>query len=127
MYSGKYVFSQVLEFVSKHEFNKCVKRYKGDYHIHELDCRNHFVQLFFGQLTSLESLRSICLCLKAHKGKLYHLGIKKYVAHTTLSRANEQRDWRIFADFGNYLIRLVRPLYADSPVPGIDIDNEIFA
>lgn len=127
MYSGKYVFSQVLEFVSKYEFNKCVKRYKGDYHIHELDCRNHFVQLFFGQLTSLESLRSICLCLKAHKGKLYHLGIKKYVAHTTLSRANEQRDWRIFADFGNYLIRLVRPLYADSPVPGIDIDNEIFA
>lgn len=117
----------MLEFVSKYEFNKCVKRYKGDYHIHELDCRNHFVQLFFGQLTSLESLRSICLCLKAHKGKLYHLGIKKYVAHTTLSRANEQRDWRIFADFGNYLIRLVRPLYADSPVPGIDIDNEIFA
>lgn len=100
---------------------------RGDYHIHELDCWNHFVQLFFGQLTSLESLRSICLCLKAHKGKLYHLGIKKYVAHTTLSRANEQRDWRIFADFGNYLIRLVRPLYADSPVPGIDIDNEIFA
>lgn len=127
MYSGKYVFSQVLEFVSKYEFNKCVKRYKGDYHIHELDCRNRFVQLFFGQLTSLESLRSICLCLKAHKGKLYHLGIKKYVAHTTLSRANEQRDRRIFADFGNYLIRLVRPLYADPPVPGIDIDNEIFA
>jgi len=120
------VFAQVLEFVNKYEFNKSVKRYKGDYHIHELNCWNHFIRLLFGQMTSLESLRSICLCLKAHKGKLYHLGIK-YVDHTTLSRANEQRDWRIFADSGNYLIRLVRPLYADSRVAGIDIDNEIFA
>ncbi|MBP8967374.1 MAG: DUF4372 domain-containing protein [Paludibacteraceae bacterium] len=90
MYSGKYVFAQVLEFVNKYEFNKCVKRCKGDYHIHQLNCWNHFTQLLFGQMTSLESLRSICLCLKAHKGKLYHLGIKKYVDYTTFSRANEQ-------------------------------------
>jgi hypothetical protein len=55
------------------------------------------------------------------------LGIKKYVVHTTLSRANERRNWQIFADFGNYLIKLVRPLYADSPIPTIDLENEIFA
>ena len=85
---GKYVFSQVLDFVDKYEFNKC---------------------------------------LKPHKGKLYHLGIKQSVVVSTLSRANEKRDWRIFADFGNYLIRLVRPLYADYPIPKVDIDNEIFA
>jgi hypothetical protein len=86
-----------------------------------------FVQLFFGQLASLPSLRSISVCLEAHKHQLYHLGIKKQVDSSVLSRANEKRDWRIFADFGNYLIRLVRPLYADSPVPNIDIDNGIFA
>ncbi|GHT59402.1 IS4 family transposase [Bacteroidia bacterium] len=127
MHSGKYIFSQVLEFVNNYEFNKCVKRYFGNYHVRDLDCWNQFVQLFFGQLTSLNSLHDICLCLKAHKGKLYHLGIKQNVVVSTLSRANEKRDWRIFADYGNYLISKVRPLYADSPIPKLDIDNEVFA
>ena len=127
MNTGKYVFSQVLDFVDKYEFDKCVKRYCGNHRVRELNCWNQFVQLFFGQLTSLNSLRDICLCLKAHKGKLYHLGIKQNVVVSTLSRANEKRDWRIFADFGNYLIRLVRPLYADCPIPNIILENEIFA
>jgi hypothetical protein len=55
------------------------------------------------------------------------LGVKHYVDHTTLSRANERRNWQIFADFGQYLIDLVRPLYADYPVPNVDIDHEVFA
>lgn len=127
MNTGKYVFSQVPVFVDKYEFNKCVKRYFGNCHIRDLNCWNQFIQLFFGQLTSLDSLRDICLCLKAHKNKLYHLGIKQFVVHTTLSRANEKRDRRIFADFGNYLIQKVRPLYSNCPVPNLDIANEIFA
>ncbi len=127
MNSGKYVFSQLLEFVDRYEFNKCVKRYNGDYRVRDFNCWNQFVQLFFGQLTSLNSLRDISLCLKAHKRKLYHLGIKQHVNQSTISRANESRDWRIFADFGDYLIRLVRPLYLDSPIPNININNEIFA
>ena len=127
MNSGKYVFSQILDFVSRYEFEKCVRRYRGDYHIRELSCWNQFVQLFFGQITSLNSLRDICLCLKAHKGKLYNLGIKQNVVHTTHSRAGENRDWRIFADFGYYLIGLVRPLYADCTIPGVKIDNDVFA
>jgi len=127
MNSGKYVFAQLLEFVSKYEFEKCVERYKGDYHVRDLNCWNQFIQLFFGQLTSRNSLRDICTCLKAHKNKLYHLGIKQNVNQSSLSRANERRDWRIFADFGEYLIKLVRPLYATSPIPNIDIDNDIFA
>jgi len=127
MNSGKYVFSQILQFINKYEFEKCVKRYKGDYRIRELNCWNQFVQLFFGQLTSLNSLRDICTCLKAHKKKLYHLGIKQNVNQSTLSRANENRDWRIFADFGDYLIKTVRPLYANSPIPNIDLENDVFA
>lgn len=127
MHSGKYVFSQVLDFVDQYEFNKYVKRYFGDYRVHDLNCWNQFIQLFFGQLTSLNSLHSICLCLKAHKGKLYHLGIKQYVVVSTLSRANENRDWRIFADFGYYLISKVRPLYAGCSIPNLDIDNEVYA
>jgi hypothetical protein len=127
MNSGKYVFAQLLQFINKYEFEKCVLHYKGDHRVRELNCWNQFIQLFFGQLTSRNSLRDICICLKAHKSKLYHLGIKQNVNQSTLSRANEKRDWRIYAEFGEYLIRLVRPLYANSPIPNIDIDNDVFA
>ena len=127
MNSGKYVFAQLLQFVNIYEFEKCVSRYNGDHRVRELNCWNQFVQLFFGQLTSRNSLRDICVCLKAHKSKLYHLGIKQNVNQSTLSRANEKRDWRIFADFGEYLIKMVRPLYANCSIPNIYIDNDVFA
>ena len=97
MNSGKYVFYQITEFINRYEFNKCVKCYNGDLGVRDLDCWNQFLQLLFGQLSSLNSLRNICVCLKQHSKKLYHLGIKQYVNVSTLSRANEKRDWRIFA------------------------------
>ncbi len=127
MNSGKYVFTQILQFVNKYEFEKCVARYDGDHRVRDLNCWNQFVQLFFGQLTSLNSLRDICTCLKAHNKKLYHLGIKQNVNQSTLSRANEKRDWRIFTDFGEYLIKMVRPLYASNLIPNVDIENDVFA
>lgn len=127
MNSGKYVFVQLLQFVNRHEFDKLVKKYNGDYRTRDFNCWNQFIQLFFGQLTARNSLRDICTCLKAHRNKLYHLGIKQYVNQSTFSRANENRDSRIFADFGNYLIQEVRPLYADSSISDVDIKNEVFA
>lgn len=127
MNSGKYVFSQLLQFIPQYEFEKYVSAYNGDFRTRELNCWNQFIQLFFGQLTSRNSLRDICTCLKAHRNKLYHLGIKQYVNQSTLSRANEHRDFRIFEDFGNYLIQQVRPMYASEPIPDVDIENEVFA
>lgn len=127
MNSGKFVFAQLLQFIDRYEFNKYVSAYNGNYRTRDFNCWNQFIQLFFGQLTSRNSLRDICTCLKAHRNKLYHLGIKQYVNQSTLSRANERRDYRIFEDFGNYLIQQVRPLYANEPIPNVDIDNEVFA
>lgn len=49
------------------------------------------------------------------------------MSQSKLSRANEGRDYRIFADFGKYLIGKVRPMYADETIPGMDIQNEVFA
>jgi len=127
MNSGKYVFAQLLQFVDRYEFDKCVAKYNGDFRTRGFNCWNQFIQLFFGQLTSRNSLRDICVCLKAHKNKLYHLGIRKYVNQSTLSRANEGRDCRIFSDFGNYLISKVRPMYSKEGISGVDIANEVFA
>ena len=126
MNTGKFVFSQVLSCVNRYEFQKCVKRYRGDYRTRGLNCWNQFVQLFFGQLTARNGLRDICLCLNAHRNNLYHLGIKQSVNQSTLSRANESRDWHIFADFGTYLINLVQPLYADSSIADLEIDKDVF-
>jgi hypothetical protein len=127
MNSGKYVFAQLLEFVDRYEFEKCVSKYNGDFRTRNFNCWNQFVQLFFGQLTSRNSLRDICVCLKAHKNKLYHLGIRDYVNQSTLSRANENRDCRIFEGFGKSLIEKVRPMYSNEPIANVDIGNEIFA
>ncbi|MDR2683911.1 MAG: DUF4372 domain-containing protein, partial [Prevotellaceae bacterium] len=127
MNTGKYVFAQLTDFVNRYEFDKCVKRYFGNYRYRDLNSWNHFLHLLFGQITGLNSISSICFCLKVHRKKLYHLGIKQFVNVSSLSRAGENRDWRIFADFGNYLIKVVRPMYAAYPVSNVDIDNEIFA
>ena len=126
MNTGKFVFTQVLSLVNRYEFQKCVNRYNGDYRTRGLNCWNQFAQLFFGQLTSRNGLRDICLCLNAYKNSLYHLGIRQSVNQSTLSRANENRDWRIYADFGLYLINLVQPLYADNSFQDFEIDNNVF-
>lgn len=127
MHIGKFVFAQIVEFLPRYEFEKCVKRYKGDFHTKSLSSYNHLLQLIFGQLTSCTSLRDICLCLKAHQNNLYHLGIRQQVNQSSLSRANEKRDYRIFQDFGYHLIEQVRPLFAKERTPLIDLEETIFA
>lgn len=127
MHIGKFVFAQIVEFLPRYEFEKCVKRYKGDFHTKSLNSYNHLLQLIFGQITSCTSLRDICLCLKAHQNNLYHLGIRQQVNQSSLSRANEKRDYRIFQDFGYHLIEQVRPLFAKERKPLIDLEETIFA
>ena len=127
MHLGKFVFAQIVEFLPRYEFEKCVKRYKGDFHTKSLNSYNHLLQLIFGQITSCTSLRDICLCLKAHQNNLYHLGIRQQVNQSSLSRANEKRNYRIFQDFGYHLIEQVRPLFAKEKMPLIDLEETIFA
>ena len=127
MHLGKFVFAQIVEFIPRFEFEKSVKRYKGDFHAKSLNSYNHLLQLIFGQITACTSLRDICLCLKAHQNNLYHLGIKQNVVHSTLSRANDNRNYRIFQDFGYYLIEQVRPLFTKDKIPLVDLENTIFA
>lgn len=128
MNSGKYIFSQVVEFIPRYEFDKLVKQYNGDFHSRNLSCYNQLLHLLFGQLTVCNSLRDICLCLKAHQKSLYHLGFRQTVNESSLSRANEKRDYRIYEGLGYVLIAMVRPMYAKESVPGVFLpDHEILA
>ena len=122
MNAGKYIFSQIVEFIKMTPFKKLVKKFNGDYRAHELTCYNQFLHLLFGQLSPCTSLRDICLCLKAHEPSLYHMGFGNTVDHTTLSRANEKRDYRIYAELGNFLIETVRPMYSDEKLDDVDTD-----
>ena len=127
MNQGKFVFSQVVEYIPRYQFDKLVKQYKGDWHTKNLSSYNHLLHLLFGQLTGCDSLRDICLCLEAHNKTLYHLGFRKAVSHTSLSRANESRDYRIFEGLGLYLIATVRPMCSNIQLTQITIDNVIYA
>ena len=127
MNSGKYVFTQIADLIKMTPFRKLVKKYKGDYRSHDLTCYNQFLHLLFGQLSSCTSLRDICLCLKAHESSLFHMGFGNTVNHTTLSRANERRDYRIYEELGYALINTVRPLYADEKLDDIETDLRLLA
>lgn len=126
MHEGRSVFAQLMDFIPKYEFGKCVKRYNGDKHVRKLSCYTQFQVMSFAQLTYRESLRDIEICLKAVEGKLYHTGIRQHVPRSTLADANEKRDWRIFSDFAHVLITQAIELYAGEPF-GSDLANAAYA
>jgi len=126
MHEGQLVFSQLTDFLPIHTFRKCVRRYQGDRYVKQFHCWDQYLVMAFAQLTYRESLRSIEACLNSQKNKLYHMGIRASVSRSTLAEANEQRDWKIYADFAQSLIKIARPLYADEDL-GLDLDNTIYA
>lgn len=127
MFEGKFVFAQLMAFASKYEFKKCVDRYGGNKKVRSFTCWNQFLCLCFGQLTQRESLRDIVVCLSADPSKLHHLGIQSKVSRSTFAKANEVRDWRIFADFAGVLIPEARALYAGDEEFALDLDNTVYA
>ncbi|MBL7116148.1 MAG: IS4 family transposase [Kiritimatiellae bacterium] len=126
MYSGATVFSQLMQQLPWRRFQTLVDRYKGDYKVKTFRCTEHFRVMAFAQLTYRESLRDIEVCLRAMEPKLYHMGIHSSVSRNNLSNANENRDWRIYAEFAQVLIQQARELYAgDSNFP--DLDATVYA
>lgn len=126
MNSGQTIFSQLMEFIPTYEFNQCVKRYNGNYKIKKFTCREQFLCMAFAQLTYRESLRDIQACLRAANKKLYHMGIRSRVSRNTLAHANQIRDWRIYADFAQVLIREARKLYANEDFE-VQLEQTVYA
>ena len=123
---GRTVFSQLISFLPDREFRRCVARYNGDCRLRDFSCWEQYLAMTFAQVTYRESLRDIEACLRSLGGKLYHMGFRGSVPKSTLADANELRDWRIYADFAQVLIRKARPLYAHDPI-GVDLDHSLYA
>lgn len=126
MHIGKIIFSQVMDFLPMYEFSKCVQRYQGNYKVKSFSCFDQFLCMAFAQLTYRESLRDIEACLRAVPNKLYHMGIRGNVSRSTLADANENRDWRIYADFAQVLIHTARDLYIKEDF-GIELKETVYA
>jgi len=126
MNTGQTIFSQLMDYLPMYEFQKCVKRYSGDYRSRTLSCREQFLAMAFAQLTYREGLRDIETCLHSIGSKLYHMGFRNPVARSTLADANESRDWRIYADFAQTLIAIARPLYAHDAI-GVELHQSLYA
>jgi len=126
MYTGKIIFSQIIDHLPMHTFRRCVQRYRGHYKVQRFSCRDQYLCMAFAQLTYRESLRDIEACLRAQESKLYHMGIRARVSRSTLADANEKRDWRIYADLAQALIHIARRLYLHENF-GVEIDQTVYA
>ena len=126
MQEGRSVFSQLMDFIPRYEFDTCVTRYGGDKHVRRLSCYAQFQIMGFAQLAYRESLRDSEVCLKAVGPKLYHTGIRRPVPRSTLAEANEKRDWRIFGGFAQVLIAQATRLYSGEPF-GADLQGVAYA
>ena len=126
MNQGRTIFSQLMEYLPYKEFSRCVRRYGGERYVKSFSCMDQFLCMAFAQLTYRESLRDIACCLRAHQAKLYHMGLRGHISRSTLAHANEHRDWRIWADFAQTLIRIARALYANDSF-GAELDQTAYA
>ena len=115
-----------MDFAPSFHFQQCVARYNGNYKVITFTCLDQFLCMAFAQLTYRESLRDIEACLRVAKSKLYHMGIRGNVSRNTLAHANENRDWRIYADFAQVLIKIARELYANEDF-GLELKQAVYA
>jgi hypothetical protein len=126
MNPGKTVFAQILQHLSRYDFNKCVTKYNGNYRIRKFPCYDQFLCLAFAQLTYRESLRDIETCLNSHREKLYHVGFRGQISRSTLADANERRDYQIYQDFGYYLIGIAKKLYQNETL-AVELVQSLYA
>jgi hypothetical protein len=123
---GRPVFAQLMNLIHPEVFHRCVDRFRGQEHLRSFSCWDQFLCMAFGQLTFRDSLRDTVDCLCARSDRLYQMGFRGPIRRSTLADANEQRDWRIYAQLAQTLIRRARHLYANEPL-AMDLDATVYA
>lgn len=125
MNQGRYIFSQLCDFLPVDFFKWLVKKYEGNKYVKSFTCWNHLLVLLFGQLCNREGLRDLVVTLAPHKRAFHHLGFGKSVTRSNLSKANEVRDVRIFREFANRMIAIAREKRAG--VKDFFLSNKVYA
>lgn len=126
MNQGKYIFTQLVQFLPKVQFDYIVKKYDGNHRVRTFTCWNQLLLMLFGQLSARESMRDTIASLEPHHRKYHHLGLGNSVHLTTLSVANEKRNFLIFEEFAMVLIDRARSLCNGKPFD-LPIDSNVYA
>ena len=108
MHKGQFIFTQVCKFLPKRAFDCLVNKYNGNKWVKSFTCWNHLLVLIYGQLSNRESLRDLVTSLAPFRNMFHHLGFGANVTRSNLSKANEQRDPRIFEEYALKLISIAR-------------------
>lgn len=127
MNQGKYIFSQLTDFLPKTKFDWLVKKYQGNKYVKKFTCWNHLLVMIFAQLTQRESLRDLISTLNAHKSKFNRLGFGESVTRSNLSKANEQREARIFEELAYDLVKEARDLRIGTISEDFFYNGNVFA
>ena len=108
MHKGRYVFTQLVDFLPRKHFEWLVAKYEGNKYVKSFSCWNHLLVLLFGQLSNREGLRDLIVTLAPFKFAFHHLGFGKSVTRSNLSKANEVREVRIFQEFADRMVAIAR-------------------
>ena len=127
MNQGKFVYSQLTDFLPQRVFDRLVLKYNGNKHVRHFSCWNQLLSMVFGQLTGRDSLRDLMVSIEPHKPKYYHLGFGKGTSRSNFANANEKRDCRIFEEYAFHLIDLARKSSSVDQDFQLNIDGNIYA
>ena len=127
MNQGKYVFSQLIDFLSYNDFVSCTAKYNGNYKVQTFTCWHQLLYMVFGQLSNRDSLSDLITCLQSQQNKSYHLGMGKGTSKANLAKANENRNYKIYESFAQLLVAQVQRLAI--PIENFDLsfNNPIYA
>lgn len=124
MNQGKYIFSQLVNFLPQRVFDRVTAKYSGNKSVKHFTCWNQLLCMVFGQLSARESLRDLILIIEAHKSKSYHLGFGKSITRSNLSKANENRNFKIFEEFADHLIKIAQ---SKNDKSDFEVEGNIYA
>jgi len=127
MNQGKYVFSQLIDFLSHNDFISCTAKYKGNYKVQTFTCWHQLLYMIFGQLSNRDSLSDLITCLQSQQNKSYHLGMGKGTSKANLAKANENRDYKIYQSFAQLLVAQVQKLAIPIENFELSFNNPIYA
>jgi hypothetical protein len=127
MNQGKYVFAQLIEFLSHNDFIGCVAKYQGNHRVKTFTCWHQLLYMVFGQLANRESLSDLIICLQSQQNKSYHLGMGTGTSKSNLAKANENRDYRIYESFAAILVGQAQRLSMGSSTFELSITAPVYA
>ena len=94
---------RILQLLPERLVRSAVHRHASDRYRKRFRTKAHLLALLVAQLCGASSLRDVEHLLRRHRHRLHHAG-GVATPRSTLSHANNTRDWRVFAEIAQGLI-----------------------